>query len=63
VLAGLIAGFILSRLFLEARRDRHGGGISTNEELIRDLLRAIRLKVNAAELDQPPAAPMAVQGN
>jgi len=37
-------------LFFEARRDRHSGGMSTNEELIRDLLRAIRLKVKAAEL-------------
>ena len=38
-------------LFFEARRDRHSGGISTNEELIRDLLRAIREKVKAGELD------------
>ena len=38
-------------LFFEARRDRHSGGISTNEELIRDLLRAIRQKVKSGELD------------
>ena len=38
-------------LFFEARRDRHSGGMSTNEELIRDLLRAIREKVKAGELD------------
>ena len=38
-------------LFFEARRDRHSGGISTNEDLIRDLLRSIREKVKAGELD------------
>ncbi len=38
-------------LFFEARRERHSGGMSTNEELIRDLLRAIRQKVEAGELD------------
>ena len=38
-------------LFFEARRDRHSGGISTNEELIRDLLRAIRQKLQNGELD------------
>ena len=38
-------------LFFEARRDRHSGGMSTNDELIRDLQRAIREKVNAVELD------------
>ena len=38
-------------LFFETRRDRHSGGMSTNEELIRDLLRAIREKVKAGELD------------
>ena len=38
-------------LFFEARRDRHSGGMSTNEEWIRDLLRAIRKKVKAGELD------------
>ena len=38
-------------LFFEARRDRHSGGISNNEELIRDLLRAIRQKVKSGELD------------
>ncbi|QNI58783.1 hypothetical protein SynBIOSU31_01916 [Synechococcus sp. BIOS-U3-1] len=38
-------------LFFEARRDRHSGGISTNEELIRDLLRAIHQKVKSGELD------------
>ena len=38
-------------LFFEARRDRHSGGVSTNEELIRDLLRAIRQKLKSGELD------------
>ena len=38
-------------LFFEARRDRHSGGMATDEELIRDLLRAIREKVKAGELD------------
>ena len=38
-------------LFFEARRERHSGGMSANEELIRDLLRAIRRKVEAGELD------------
>ena len=38
-------------LFFEARRDRHSGGISTNEELVIDLLRAIRQKVKSGELD------------
>lgn len=38
-------------LFFEARRERHSGGISTNEELIRDLLRGIRQKVEASEFD------------
>ena len=38
-------------LFFEARRDRHSGGISTDEQLIRDLLRAIRSKVEAGELN------------
>ena len=37
-------------LFFEARRDRHSGGISTDEEYIRQLLRAIREKVKAGEL-------------
>lgn len=37
-------------LSFEARRDRHSGGLSTDEELIRDLLRAIRQKVEAGEL-------------
>ena len=37
-------------LFFEARRDRHSGGISTDEEYIRQLLRAIREKVKAEEL-------------
>ncbi len=40
-----------SALFFEARRDRHSGGISTNEQLIRKLLRAIRQKVSAGALD------------
>ena len=38
-------------LFFEARRERHSGGMSTNEEWIGDLLRAIRQKVEAGELD------------
>ena len=38
-------------LFFEARRERHSGGMSTNEEWIRDLLRAIRRKVEAGEVD------------
>ena len=38
-------------LFFEARRERHSGGMSTNEEWIRELLRAIRRKVQAGELD------------
>ena len=37
-------------LFFEARRERHSGGISTNEVLIRELLRAIRQKVANGEL-------------
>ena len=38
-------------LFFEARRDRHSGGYSLDEQLIRRLLKAIRLKVEAGELD------------
>ena len=38
-------------LFFEARRERHSGGFSSNEEWIRELLRAIRQKVEAGELD------------
>lgn len=38
-------------LFFEARRERHSGGISTNEKWIRELLLAIRRKVEAGELD------------
>ena len=38
-------------LFFEARRDRHSGGMSTNEEWIRELLRAIRRKVASGEWD------------
>ena len=37
-------------LFFEARRERHSGGMSTDEALIRELLRAIRQKVDAREL-------------
>ena len=37
-------------LFFEARRDRHSGGRSTDESLIRELLGAIRKKVEAHEL-------------
>ena len=38
-------------LFFEARRDRHSGGISFDEHLIRSLLKAIRQKVETGELD------------
>ena len=38
-------------LFFEARRDRHSGGHSLDEQLIRRLLTAIRLKVEVGELD------------
>ena len=38
-------------LFFEARRDRWSDGLSTNEELIRGLLRAICQKLKAGELD------------
>ena len=38
-------------LLFEARRDRHSGGCSLDEELIRSLLKDIRLKVEAGELD------------
>ena len=38
-------------LFFEARRERHSGGMSTTEEWIRELLRAIRQMVEAGELD------------
>ena len=38
-------------LFFEARRERHSSGMSSNEEWIRDLLRAIRRKVESGELD------------
>ena len=38
-------------LFFEARRDRHSGGCSLDEQLIRSLLKDIRLKVEAGELD------------
>ena len=38
-------------LFFEARRDRHSGGYSLDEDVIRRLLKAIRLKVEAGELD------------
>ena len=38
-------------LFFEARRERHSGGMSANEEWIRELLRTIRQKVEAGELD------------
>ena len=37
-------------MYFEARRDLHSGGISTDEEYIRQLLRAIREKVKAGEL-------------
>ena len=38
-------------LFFEARRDRHSGGFSLDEEVIRSLLKAIRLRVEDGELD------------
>ena len=38
-------------LFFEARRDRHSGGISTNEAYITELLLAIREKVAAGVLE------------
>ena len=38
-------------LFFEARRDRHSGGCSLDEQLNRRLLLEIRLKVEAGELD------------
>ena len=38
-------------LFFEARRDRHSGGCSSDEQLIRNLLKRIRLKVEAGELN------------
>ena len=38
-------------LFFEQRRERWNGGFTTNEVLIRDLLRGIRQKVEAGELD------------
>ena len=38
-------------LFFEARRDRHSGGYSFDEQLIRRLLKAIRQKVVVGELD------------
>ena len=37
-------------LFFEARRERHSGGMSSNEGWIRDLLRAIRENVANGEL-------------
>ena len=38
-------------LFFEARRDRHSGGCSSDVQLIRSLLKSIRLKVEAGALD------------
>jgi len=38
-------------LFFEARRMRHSGGFGSSEEEIRQLLRRIREKVQAGELD------------
>lgn len=38
-------------LFFEARRVRHSGGFGSSEEEIRQLLRRIREKVQAGELD------------
>ena len=38
-------------LFFEQRRERLNGGFTTNEELIRHLLRAIRQKLEAGELE------------
>jgi len=38
-------------LFFEARRERHIGGMSTNEEWTSDLLRAIKAMVLSGDLD------------
>ena len=38
-------------LFFEARQDRHSGGMASNDDRIRALLRAIRRKLEAGELD------------
>ena len=38
-------------LFFEARRDRHSGGFGFDEQLIRRLLRKIKAKVLANDLD------------
>ena len=38
-------------LFFEARRERHSGGMSSNEEWIRELLRAIRQQVGPGDLN------------
>ena len=38
-------------LFFEARRERHSGGMTSNEAWIRELLRDIRRKVEAGELE------------
>ncbi len=53
--------------FFEARRDRHSGGMFTNEEWIRDLLRAIRRMVETGELDSdegrvPPNSEQLITG-
>ena len=42
-------------MLFEAYRGLHSGGISTNEEWIRDWLRTIRQKVVAGKLDQATA--------
>ena len=38
-------------LFFEARRERHSGVMSVNEEVVRHLLRAIRQKLLDGDLD------------
>ena len=44
-------------LFFEARRERHSGGMSTNKEWIRDLVQAIRRKVEAGDLGRDREGP------
>ena len=48
---GLNLAKLLCSLFFEAWRDRHSGGISTDEAYITELLLAIREKVAAGVLE------------
>ncbi|MAJ61671.1 MAG: hypothetical protein CBC48_18180 [bacterium TMED88] len=41
-------------MFCEVCRDRHSDGISTDESMIRELLRAIRQKLSDGVMDQQP---------